>query len=120
MSANLAKNINHYGQLLLLVLASICCILGATPLMVLSMFLMYFLPILGIWQVIDFIALWAKNGYKKWYSFYIGAMLTFVLLVLLGYIFHEDNRVVNFATMLGFGCYNIVIAWIYLLYWRKK
>ncbi len=120
MPDNPAKTINFFGQLSLLVFATICCILGVTPMLGASIFLLYLLPILGIWQSVDFAVLWAKNGYKKWYSFYIIAMLIFLLLVLLGYYFSDDHNIVNFRTILGFGCYNIVVAWIYLFYWRKQ
>ncbi len=127
MSDNSAKNINYYGQLVLLVLASICCILVVTPLMMFSLFLMYLLPILGIWQAIDFVALWRKNGYKKWYNWYIGAMIGFVLLlgfvVLLfsGYIpISYNTSVSNFYIILIVSSYTVVVAWFYLLKWRKQ
>ncbi len=120
MSDTPAKNINYFGQLFLLIFATICCILGFSPLLGASMFLMFLLPTLSVWQIADFGMLWSKNGYKKWYSFYIMAMLIFLLLVLLGYYFSDDHNIVNFRTILGFCCYNIVVAWIYLFYWRKK
>ncbi len=126
MSDNPAKTINYYGQLSLLVLASIFCILVVTPLMMFSLFLMYLLPILGIWQAIDFVVLWRKNGYKKWYNLYIGAMIGFVLLLAFmlllfsGYIPISYNAYIsNFIIIFIFSCYTVVVAWVYLLKWRK-
>ena len=126
MSENPAKTINHFGQLSLLVLATICCIAGfiITPF---SMFLMVILPILGIWQLVDFVVLWSKNGYQKWYNWYIGTMIGFVLLlgfILLlfsDYIHNSYNTTIsNFHIIIIFSSYNVIVAWVYLLKWRKQ
>ena len=113
MLSNSEKMVNHYGQLLLLVLGTV---VGVTPLV------LFILPILGIWQLVDFMILWSENGYKKWYIFYLSAILVFILFgIFIGYFFDsEDNNIANLNSMIGFSYYSIIIAWIFLLHWRKK
>ena len=121
MADNQEKTINHYGQLFLLLLATT---FGFTRLGLFSMVLLYILPILGIWQLIDFALLWSANGYKKWYSFYICTILAFILFgIFISYSSDNDddnNNAGNLGSMIGLACYTITIGWVYLLYWRKK
>ena len=111
MANNLEGTANHYGQLFLLILGTI---FGFTP------FVIFILPFLGVWQIIDFLVLSSANGHKKWHNLYIWAVLVFVFFALGGYIFSENIKVVNLFTIIGLVYYTIIIAWIYLLYWRKK
>ena len=120
MVNNLERRANHSGQLFLLVSATIFCILGFTPMMMYSLLLIYVLPFLGIWQIIDFLVLSSASSHKKWHNLYIWAVLIFVFFALTGYIFSENIKIVNYFTSLGLVCYSIIIAWIYLLYWRKR
>ena len=120
MANNAAKIINHYGQLFLLVSATIFCILGFTPMMVYSLLLMFVLPVLGVWQIIDFLVLSSASGHKKWHNSYICVVLIFLFFALIGYTFSDDSKIVNFYTTIGLIYYTVIIAWIYLLYWRKK
>ncbi len=60
------QKINYYVQLVLII---ICLICGAS--IVFSMFLGVLLPILGGWQILDFVMLWLTYGYKKWYGIYL-------------------------------------------------
>ena len=137
MANNLEGTANHYGQLFLLILVTIFCILGLIFYFDFGFILLlpFILTFLGVWQVIDFVTLWVKNGYKKWYNLYIGAILIFLLFVILifstalDYIsfpesikeyFYVHISYLNLFITLMCSLYTIIIAWIYLLYWRKK
>ena len=118
MLSNSEKMVNHYGQLLLLILGTV---FGFTPFGMYNMILVLILPILGIWQLVDFIILWSENGYKKWYIFYISAILIFTFFtVFIRYLFGYNDIIANVYPMIGLACYSIIIACVYLFYWRKK
>ena len=83
------QKINYYVQLALII---ICLICGGS--IIFSMFLFVLLPVLGGWQILDFIMLWLTYGYKKWYGVYL-----FLLSVaIFGFYFtFFSNRSYDFA-----------------------
>ena len=119
MADNPEKTVNHYAQFALLFLIIITCLSFYTPALGFSIILVGLLPLLGIWQLIDFIVLWKINGHEKWYDSYLWAVFVFTLLVLLGYVF-SNTKIVNIFTIQLVIYYSVVIASVYLFYWRKN
>ncbi len=100
------NKINYYGQLTLIFVCFVC---GAT--LVYSMLLIVLLPLLGLWQIIDFIALWLNTGYQKWYSVYlilfcVGAITLYITFVL-------PNNTKDHNVILSI-IYSWIVACIYL------
>ena len=103
------QKINYYVQLALII---ICLICGGS--IIFSMFLFVLLPILGGWQILDFIMLWLTYGYKKWFTVYL--LLLFMAVIGIYFVFlggiKTDTKIFIIA-------YTWVLSCIYLGMRRK-
>ena len=98
------QKINYYVQLALII---ICLICGGS--IIFSMFLFVLLPVLGGWQILDFIMLWLTYGYKKWFTIYL---LLLSVAIIGGYFVFWGGT--NTDTNISIIAYTWVLSCIYL------
>ncbi len=69
---NSNQKANYYGQLALIIASPLAAVFfSIDKVLMVFMSLAVPLPILGVWQILDFVILWRNYGYKKWYGIYL-------------------------------------------------